>query len=222
MKPLGNSWDALLQEESRKPYYLRLRQFLLEEYSSKAIYPAMKDIFPVLAAVPPEKGRVVILGQDPYHGKGQAHGLSFSVLPGVPKPPSLKNIFKELAGDLGCPEPENGCLLPWTAQGVFLMNTVLTVEEGHPGSHRGRGWETLTDRVVEALSRDPAAKAFLLWGQDARSKKALITNPAHLILETVHPSPLSAHRGFLGCRHFSKANDSLRAAGRGEVDWCAL
>ena len=222
MKPLGNSWDVLLQEESRKPYYLSLRQFLLEEYSSKAIYPAMKDIFTVFAAVPPEKVRVVILGQDPYHGKGQAHGLSFSVLPGVPKPPSLKNIFKELSGDLGCREPESGCLLPWTAQGVFLMNTVLTVEEGRPGSHRGRGWETLTDRVVEALSKDSAPKAFLLWGQDARSKKALISNPAHLILETVHPSPLSAHRGFLGCGHFSKANDFLRAAGRGEVDWCAL
>lgn len=222
MKPLGNAWDPLLQEESGKPYYQTLRQFLLEEYRSKAIYPPMQDIFTVFAAVPPEKVRVVILGQDPYHGKGQAHGLSFSVLPGVPKPPSLKNIFKELSGDLGCREPESGCLLPWTAQGVFLMNTVLTVEEGRPGSHRGRGWETLTDRVVEALSRDPAPKAFLLWGQDARSKKALITNPAHLILETVHPSPLSAHRGFLGCRHFSKANDFLRAAGRGEVDWCAL
>lgn len=222
MHKLNNSWDPFLMEESAKDYYKKLRTFLLEEYRTKHIYPAMENIYAIFREVPLENIEVVILGQDPYHQKGQAHGMSFSVLPGVRKPPSLLNIFKELSDDVGCPVPEDGCLLGWARQGVFLMNTCLTVEEGRPNSHKNKGWEILTDEVIRRISADERPKVFLLWGRDARAKKELISTKNHLVLETVHPSPLSARNGFFGCRHFSKANHYLREHGRPEIDWCRL
>lgn len=217
---IGNSWDPFFREEEAKPYYKELKAFLLEAYSQGPVYPSMENLFSVFREIPLEKVAVVILGQDPYHQPGQAHGLSFSVLPGVRKPPSILNIFKELEGDLGCPIPESGSLLGWARQGVFLLNTVLTVGDSAPGSHRGKGWETLTDRVIQLLAEEGKPKVFLLWGRDAWSKKSLIEGKGHLILESVHPSPLSAHRGFFGSRPFSKANGFLREKGRPEIDWC--
>ena len=222
MIQLDNSWDSFFEEETRKGYYQELRQFLIDEYKTKRIYPPKDKIYSIFKEVPMEKIEVVILGQDPYHQPGQAHGMSFSVLPGVKKPPSLVNIFKEVASDIGCDEPEHGCLLGWAKQGVFLMNTCLTVEEGRPNSHKNKGWEILTDEVIRRISADERPKVFLLWGRDARAKKQLIHNGRHLILETVHPSPLSAYNGFFGCRHFSKANAFLHANGRPEIDWCRL
>ena len=210
MIEVGNSWDEFFQKETKKEYYQELRKFLIEEYKFKKIYPTMDNIFTIFKEVPLEKIKVVILGQDPYHQPGQAHGMSFSVQPGISKPPSLVNIFKELHDDLGCKIPESGYLRPWAKEGVFLMNTCLTVEDGRPNSHKGKGWERLTDEVIRLISAEEKPKVFLLWGSDAKKKKELISNPKHLILETVHPSPLSVYRGFFGCKHFSRANAFLR------------
>ena len=219
MIKFNNDWDELLADEFKKDYYLQLRQFLKNEYSTRTVYPDMYDIFNALKATPREKIKAVILGQDPYHEPGQAHGMCFSVKPGVPAPPSLQNIFKELQDDLGCSIPQDGYLEKWAEQGVLLLNTVLTVRAHQANSHKGKGWENFTDRVIQLVNEKENPVVFLLWGANARSKKALITNPRHLILETVHPSPLSAYNGFFGCRHFSKANQFLAANGQSPIDW---
>lgn len=219
MVNIGNDWDELLADEWQKEYYLALREFLKSEYASRRIYPPMNDIYNALRYTSREMTRIVILGQDPYHGAGQAHGLCFSVKEGTPKPPSLKNIFKELHDDLGINEPKSGELVGWAKQGVLLLNTTLTVREGCPTSHKGKGWETLTDRIISLVNEKTAPVVFLLWGGHARSKRALITNPAHLVLECAHPSPLSAYAGFFGSRHFSRANEFLIAHGQQPIDW---
>lgn len=219
MPKIGNDWDAVIGGEFDKPYYQALRAFLKEEYATRRIYPDMYDIFSALKTTPYHRVRAVILGQDPYHGYGQAHGLCFSVLPGVEPPPSLKNIYRELGTDLGMPTPTHGCLTKWAEEGVLLLNTTLTVREGAPQSHRGRGWETFTDAVISSLNASDHPIVFLLWGANARAKKALITNPRHLILETVHPSPLSAYGGFFGCRHFSRCNEYLVSNGEKPIRW---
>lgn len=219
MVNIGNEWDTLLADEFRKPYYLQLRQFLKNEYSTRRIYPDMKDIFNALRYTPYNDVKVVIIGQDPYHGAGQAHGLCFSVKKGVQPPPSLMNIFKELQADVGTQLPPHGELTDWAKQGVLLMNTVLTVREAMPNSHRGKGWETFTDRVIGLLNEREKPIVFLLWGGNAKAKLPLITNPRHKILTAAHPSPLSAYGGFFGCRHFSQTNDFLRLNGEKEIDW---
>lgn len=219
MAQLGNSWDTILAGEFEKPYYLKLKEFLVNEYNTKTIYPDKNNIFTALKLTPYEEVKVVILGQDPYHGPGQAHGLSFSVQPGVQTPPSLKNMYKELADDLGCFIPNNGYLIPWAKQGVLLLNTVLTVEGGKANSHRKKGWENFTDEVIRKLNEREKPVIFLLWGNNAKEKMSLITNPKHFILTTVHPSPLSATRGFMGCKHFSKTNEILKKLHEKEIDW---
>ncbi|MBR6351892.1 MAG: uracil-DNA glycosylase [Firmicutes bacterium] len=219
MVKFNNDWDELLQDEFKKDYYLQLRQFLKNEYSTRTVYPDMYDIFNALKTTPRKKVKAVILGQDPYHEPDQAHGMCFSVKPGVPAPPSLQNIFKELQDDLGCSIPQDGYLMKWAEQGVLLLNTVLTVRAHQANSHKGKGWEIFTDRVIQLVNEKEEPVVFLLWGANARSKKPLITNPKHLILETVHPSPLSAYNGFFGCRHFSKANAFLAGNGIEPIDW---
>ncbi|EUJ32341.1 uracil-DNA glycosylase [Listeria cornellensis] len=219
MIPLGNDWDALLKEEFTKDYYLKLRAFLKVEYGNQKIYPDMYDIFNALKYTAYQDVKVVILGQDPYHGAGQAHGMSFSVKPGVRTPPSLVNMYKELADDLGLVIPNNGYLLPWAEQGVLLLNTVLTVREGQPNSHANQGWEKLTDTIISLLGQRTEPVVFLLWGNNAKSKQVLLRNPNHLILTSVHPSPLSANRGFMGCRHFSRANHYLTQSGLAPIHW---
>ena len=219
MVHIGNDWDEILKNEWSKPYYQQLRQVLKAEYSSQKIYPHMNDIFNALKYTSFEDTKVVIIGQDPYHGEGQAHGLCFSVKKGVKAPPSLKNIFKELEMDIGKPIPPHGELTEWAKQGVLLLNTVLTVREGQPTSHSKIGWETFTDRVISELNRKETPVVFLLWGAHAQRKAELINNPLHYKLRTVHPSPLSASRGFFGCRHFSKANELLRQNGLEEIKW---
>ena len=219
MVSLGNDWDSILENEFRKPYYLSLREFLKSEYSTRRIYPDMYHIFNALKATAFSAVRVVILGQDPYHGAGQAHGLCFSVQKGVPQPPSLQNIFKEINSELGIPIPTHGDLSHWADQGVLLLNTSLTVREGLPGSHSGKGWEVFTDRIISLVNELPRPVVFLLWGSHARSKKVLLTNRPHLILESAHPSPLSAYRGFFGNGHFRKANEFLVANGVTAIDW---
>lgn len=216
---LGNDWDQLLQGEFEQEYYLSLRQFLIGEYRQRTIYPDMYKIFEALKRTSYARTKVVLLGQDPYHGPGQAHGLAFSVPKGVAPPPSLQNIFKELARDLGIPAPAHGCLKPWADQGVLLLNTTLTVRRGQAGSHQGKGWEKFTDRVLQLLNEKETPVVFLLWGRPAQSKQRLITNPRHLVLTAPHPSPLSANRGFFGCGHFSKANEFLASSGQEPVDW---
>lgn len=216
---LENDWDMALLEEFKKDYYLTLREFLKTEYSTRKIYPPMNDIYNALRYTSLEDTRVVILGQDPYHGYGQAHGLCFSVKEGVPHPPSLKNIFKELNSEIGMPIPESGELTGWAHQGVLLLNTTLTVREGSPQSHKGRGWERLTDRIIEIVNAKCTPTVFMLWGGNARAKKALITNPIHLVLECAHPSPLSAYNGFFGCNHFRTANEFLSKHSRPTIDW---
>jgi uracil-DNA glycosylase len=218
-KILTNDWAPLLEDEFEKEYYLRLREFLKMEYKTKIVYPDMYDIFNALHYTPYEKVKVVLLGQDPYHGPDQAHGLSFSVKPHVPLPPSLKNIFKELHDDLGCYIPNNGCLIPWARQGVLLLNTVLTVRQGEAHSHRGKGWEQFTDRVISILNNREKPVVFMLWGRPAQSKLPLIDQTKHFIIRSPHPSPLSANRGFFGSRPFSKANRFLREIGEKEIDW---
>jgi uracil-DNA glycosylase len=217
---LHDEWKEALAEEFGKPYMAELKQFLAEEArKGKVIYPRGSDIFAALNKTPLSKVRVVILGQDPYHGPGQAHGLSFSVPPGVQPPPSLQNIFKELAADLGVPAPKAGCLEKWAEQGVLLLNTVLTVERAQAASHRGKGWEKFTDKVIEVLAKQKQPIVFLLWGSFAHEKAKMIPSPPHLILKSVHPSPLSAYRGFIGSRPFSKANQFLEKHQRGAIDW---
>lgn len=218
MVNIGNSWDNILKADFESENYKQLREFLKEEYSHHVIYPNMYDIFSALKVTPYEKVKVVILGQDPYHGPGQAHGMSFSVKPGVDTPPSLVNIFKEIESDLGI-KNTSPYLMPWAEQGVLLLNTVLTVRSGLANSHKGRGWEQLTDSIIRHLNERNEPIVFMLWGGNARSKKALITNPNHLILETVHPSPLSAYNGFFGCKHFSKCNAFLAKNGEEPIDW---
>ena len=220
MVNLGNDWDNLLKDEFNKEYYLTLREFLKKEYSTHRIYPPMFDIYNALRLTSYENTRVVILGQDPYHGYGQAHGLCFSVKEGTPPPPSLKNIFKELKDELGISEPPCGELIGWAKQGVLLLNTTLTVREASPQSHKGHGWEVLTDRIIEIINEKPVV--FLLWGSNARAKKSLVTNPNHLVLECAHPSPLSAYNGFFGCGHFVKANDFLISKGEKPIDWSKI
>ena len=219
MQIFKNDWEALLEPEMQKPYYRELRQFLIGEYRTHRIYPDMYSIFNALHYTAYEDVKVVILGQDPYHGPGQAHGLSFSVLPGVPAPPSLLNIFKELQDDLGCTMPNNGCLKPWAEQGVLLLNAVLTVREHQAASHQGRGWEQFTDHIIELLNQREKPLAFILWGSPARRKKAMITNPRHFIVESPHPSPLSAFRGFFGSKPFSRVNEFLKSTGQEPIDW---
>ena len=222
MVHIGNDWDALLKEEFEKDYYLSLREFLKVEYFSKKIYPPMNDIFNALRYTSYEDARVVILGQDPYHGEGQAHGLCFSVKEGVPFPPSLKNIFKEIKESLGIDMPRSGELVGWAKQGVLLLNTTLTVREGAPQSHKGRGWEILTDRIIELMNEKERPVVFMLWGGNARAKKSLITNKHHLVLECAHPSPLSAYAGFFGSNHFAKANEYLESKNERPIDWSRI
>lgn len=219
MQIFKNDWNEYLAAELKEDYYLKLRDFLKEEYKTKIIYPSMYDIFNALHYTSYHECKVVILGQDPYHGPGQAHGLSFSVKPGVKAPPSLVNIFKELQEDLGCKIPNNGCLKTWAEQGVLLLNTVLTVREHQANSHKGIGWETFTDKVISLLNEREKPVAFILWGGPARRKKVMITNPQHFIVESAHPSPLSASHGFFGSRPFSKVNDFLRSTGQIPIDW---
>ena len=214
-----NDWDEILADEFEKPYYKRLRAFLKSEYSTRKIYPHMNDIFNSLKCSSFEKTKVVIIGQDPYHGEGQAHGMCFSVKRGVEPPPSLKNIFKELSSDTGFVIPDHGELTSWANQGVLLLNTVLTVRAGQANSHKGMGWEEFTDRVISELNRKTTPVVFLLWGANAKTKANIIDNPIHRKLETVHPSPLSAYGGFFGCRHFSKCNAILRESGQEEINW---
>ena len=219
MVNIGNDWDKMLKGEFDKEYYQKLRRFLAAEYKTRTIYPDMYDIFNALKYTPYSGVKAVILGQDPYHGEGQAHGLCFSVKRGIEPPPSLKNIFKEIQDDIGIAPPQHGELTKWAKEGVLLLNTVLTVRRGEANSHKGAGWEFFTDRVIELLNEREKPIVFLLWGSNARQKKRLITNPRHYVLETVHPSPLSAYNGFFGCKHFSKTNSILRELGETEIDW---
>jgi len=219
---LEPTWQCMLEDECHKPYFAQLQEFLHHEFESgEVIFPPAKDIFNAFAYMPFNGVRVVILGQDPYHGVGQAHGLAFSVKKGIRLPPSLKNIFKELHQDLACPIASNGDLTPWAQQGVLLLNTCLTVRSGLAHSHQGRGWELFTDAVIKTLNThasDPLV--FVLWGAPAQAKQSLITDKRHLILTAPHPSPLSAHRGFIGCRHFSKINAFLTSHHKRPIDWC--
>ena len=219
MPQIGNDWDNILGGEFKKPYYASLREFLKTEYDNSTVYPDPPDIFAALRTTPYSGVKAVIIGQDPYHEPGQAHGMCFSVKPGVPAPPSLVNIFKELRNDLGCEIPGSGYLMPWAEQGVLLLNAVLTVRRGEANSHKGRGWETFTDKVIEELGRRPEPSAFLLWGKNAAEKAALLDGSRHLILKSVHPSPLSASRGFFGNNHFSKVNDFLISRLQAPIEW---
>ena len=219
MKIFQNDWAPLLESEMQKDYYQKLRTILIKEYKTRTIYPDMYDIFNAMHYTPYHKVKVVILGQDPYHGPRQAHGLSFSVLPGVEAPPSLVNIFKELESDLGCTIPAHGCLRHWAEQGVLLLNTVLTVREYQANSHQGIGWEEFTDHIITLLNQRKEPMVFVLWGRPAQRKQSMITNPDHLVITSPHPSPLSAYRGFFGSRPFSKANDFLVKHGVVPIDW---
>jgi uracil-DNA glycosylase len=217
---LDASWAEPLKAEFDQPYMVGLRDFLIaEKAAGKIVYPPGKLIFNALNSTPLDKVKVVILGQDPYHGPGQAHGLCFSVAPGVTPPPSLKNIFKEISSDLGLPIPAHGCLQSWAEQGVLLLNATLTVEGQNAGSHQGRGWEQFTDRIIQVLNSHREGLVFLLWGSYAQKKAQLIDKNKHKILRAPHPSPLSAHRGFLGCRHFSQTNAWLQAKRKTPIDW---
>lgn len=215
----NNDWELPIQYELKEDYYLKLRQFLIKEYKTCLIYPPKEDIFNAFHFTSFTKTKVCIIGQDPYHGSGQAHGLAFSVKPGVAIPPSLLNIYKELSSDLGCAIPNHGCLTSWAKQGVLLLNAVLTVRAGEAGSHRNMGWEIFTSRMIQVLNQREEPVVFILWGRDAQNKKSLITNPQHPIIESPHPSPLSAHRGFFGSRPFSRANNLLVERGIEGIDW---
>lgn len=216
---LKNDWAPLLEDEFEKPYYVRLREFLKHEYKTRTIYPSMYDIFNALHYTPFEKVKVVILGQDPYHGPNQAHGLSFSVQKGVKQPPSLVNIFNELKNDLGYEPPSHGNLVDWTKEGVLLLNTVLTVRAGEANSHRGHGWENFTDQIIKTLNEKEHPIVYMLWGAAAQSKQSLIDTSKHFIIKSPHPSPLSAYRGFFGSKPFSKTNEILRQNGLEEINW---
>ena len=214
-----NDWKELLQKELKKDYYLKLHNFLIDEYNSQTIHPDMHDIFNALHYTSYSNTKVVILGQDPYHGANQAHGLSFSVKPNIKIPPSLRNIYKELNSDLDCYIPNNGYLKKWALQGVLLLNTVLTVRDGKANSHKGKGWEIFTDSIISLLNERKEPIVFILWGNNAISKKKLITNTNHYIIESVHPSPLSASRGFFNSRPFSKTNSFLESINKKPIDW---
>ncbi len=217
---INATWDDFLNEEFQKPYFKELSEFLKREYRTKTIYPPKKEVFSSFYFTDMDKVKVVILGQDPYHEPGQACGMCFAVKPGVQLPPSLQNIYKEIQDDLGIPmNYNNGYLVKWARQGVLLINSVMTVEKGRANSHAGHGWETFTNNVIEKINTLDQPVVYLLWGNNARQKKRLITNPKHLILETVHPSPLSVYRGFFGCHHFSRANEFLVKNGAEPIDW---
>lgn len=220
MSMLTNDWSLALKDEFNKPYYRDLYRFVKEEYSTKVVYPPADDIFNALHLTPLKDVKVLILGQDPYHNEHQAHGLSFSVLPDQKDiPPSLQNIYKELQEDLGCYIPNNGYLKKWADQGVLMLNTVLTVRAHEANSHQGRGWEKFTDAIIQAVNQKDEPVVYMLWGRPAQSKIPMLTNPKHLILKAPHPSPLSAYRGFFGCRHFSKCNEFLSENGLSPIDW---
>ncbi len=216
---IGNDWDSILKEEFEKEYFKEIMEFIDEEYSSKTVYPPKDEIFNAFKFTPSSEVKVVILGQDPYHEEGQAHGLAFSTPEGRAIPRSLKNIFKEIEDEYNYPIPDSGCLEKWAKQGVFLLNTVLTVREGEANSHSDCGWQTFTDNVIKALNEQPQPIAFLLWGKQAEKKMELLENPNHLVLVTSHPSPFSARRGFFGCNHFRLANEYLRKNDIEEIDW---
>ena len=216
---IGNSWDILLSEEYKKDYFKNLKDFVISEYKNKTIYPKISEIFKAFIETSYEDVKVVILGQDPYHGENEAEGLSFSVKIGIAKPPSLINIFTELKDDLGCNIPNHGSLVSWAKQGVLLLNSTLTVVKDTPKSHSNKGWETFTDEVIKIINKKNKPVVFILWGSDARNKKQLITNPMHYIIESPHPSPLSAYRGFFGSKPFSKTNNFLIKNGINPIDW---
>lgn len=218
-KRIGNDWDQILEEEFQKDYYKKMEKFLLEEYREKTIFPEKEDIFAALKMTPYRDVKVLILGQDPYHGQGQSHGLAFSVKKGVKIPPSLRNIYKELKADLELDLPEDGYLEKWASQGVLLLNTSLTVREGEPNSHSKIGWEIFTDRIIELLNERERPLVFILWGNNAKSKEKYIRNKKHHIIKSFHPSPLSASRGFFGTRPFSRTNEFLESLGRDKIDW---
>jgi uracil-DNA glycosylase len=219
MAILQNDWAPMLAEEFEKPYYKQLRETLKEECQSHTIYPDMYNIFTALHLTGYEQSKVVILGQDPYHGPGQAHGLSFSVKPGIKPPPSLQNIYKELQSDLNCDIPQHGYLTHWAKQGVMMLNTVLTVRGGTPNSHKGLGWETFTDQIITLLNERETPLVFILWGKHAQEKASFIDTRKHFIIQSPHPSPFSANRGFFGSRPFSRTNEFLRSKGIAEIDW---
>ena len=216
---ITNDWLPALQDEFAKPYYKELYGFVNREYACQAIYPPAEDIFNALHLTPLSKVKVVILGQDPYHGEGQAHGLSFSVRPGIKVPPSLANIYKELHDELGCQVPDNGCLIPWAEQGVLLLNTVLTVRAHQANSHREHGWEQFTDAILRAVNAQDRPIVYMLWGAPAQKKAAMLDNPRHLVLKARHPSPLSAYKGFFGCGHFIECNQFLQEHGSAPINW---
>jgi uracil-DNA glycosylase len=217
---LKNDWNDVLEQEMGKPYYSELEEFLEEEYRTGRIFPEKQNIFNALNSTPFKDVKVVLLGQDPYHGEGQAHGLSFSVGKDVKIPPSLRNIYKELHDDIGCDIPEYGNLSKWTEQGVLLLNTVLTVREGKAHSHKGKGWETFTDKVIEHLNNREKPLVFMLWGRPAQEKLKLIDSEKHFVIQSPHPSPFSARKGFFGSKPFSRTNEWLRNNGEKEIDWC--
>lgn len=219
MSMIDNDWLTELKDEFSKPYYKELYKFVKNEYNTRVVYPPADDIFNALHLTPLKDVKVLILGQDPYHEVNQAHGLCFSVLPGNDTPPSLQNIYKELHEDLGCKIPNNGYLSKWADQGVLLLNTVLTVRAHEAFSHKGKGWEQFTDRIIEALNRQDRPIVYMLWGSPAQAKASMLNNPKHLILKAPHPSPLSAYRGFFGCKHFSKCNEFLKAHEIEPIDW---
>ena len=219
MVNLGNSWDEILKDEFEKEYYLKIRKFLVYEYNHYRIFPNMNDIFNALKMADYSDIKVVIIGQDPYHEEGQAHGLSFSVQKGIQIPPSLMNIYKELNTDLGCYIPNNGYLEKWAKEGVLLLNTVLTVREHEANSHKDKGWEIFTNAIINILNKQDRPIVFMLWGEPAQKKESMLNNPNQLVLKAPHPSPLSAYRGFFGCKHFSKANEFLSQHGIEPIDW---
>ena len=216
---IGNEWDLVLADEFKKDYFLQIMEFIDEEYNQKTIYPPYDEIFNAFRLTPLSNVKVVILGQDPYHEEGQAHGLAFSTPEGRPIPRSLSNIFKEINDEYDYPIPDSGCLESWARQGVFLLNTVLTVEDGNANSHSKCGWQTFTDNVIKILNEQNQPIVFMLWGKQAEKKKELITNDSHLVLVTSHPSPFSARRGFFGCNHFKLANEFLKENNADEIDW---
>ena len=216
---IGNSWDELLKEEHKKDYFIKLKEFVINEYKTKTVYPKMSEIFNAFTKTSYENVKVVIIGQDPYHGENEAEGLSFSVKVGIQKPPSLINIFSELKSDLGIDPPNHGSLVSWTKEGVLLLNSTLTVIKDTPKSHSNKGWEIFTDEVIKLINKKTTPVVFILWGSDARSKKSLITNKIHYIIESAHPSPLSAYRGFFGSKPFSKTNEFLIKNGIKPINW---
>ena len=219
MVNIGNDWDEILKDEFEKEYYKKMRKFLINEYKTKIIYPKPEEIFTAFKLTSYKDCKIILLGQDPYHGENQAHGLAFSVKEGIKLPPSLRNMYKEINNEYGYEMSKNGHLVPWAKQGILLLNTALTVIAENANSHSKIGWEIFTDNIIEILNKREESLIFILWGSNARSKKRLIDTKKHYILEGVHPSPLSANRGFFGCGHFKKANEILKELGKNEIDW---